>query len=118
MDKQWKAKWIEALRSGKYNQAREILYNGEGYCCLGILCDISGLGKWTEDREYINTFGDDSSLTTLPEFVFTAMGFYESNPIPLQGMNLDIRKGDGSLAELNDNGFTFSQIADIIEYFL
>lgn len=32
-------KWLEALRSGNYKQARGSLYNqySDGYCCLGVL---------------------------------------------------------------------------------
>lgn len=41
MDKKLKAKWIKALRSGKYQQAREMLVGGHGaYCCLGVLSRI------------------------------------------------------------------------------
>lgn len=36
-----KRKWIAALRSGKYRQATDSLYDGSrGYCCLGVLCRI------------------------------------------------------------------------------
>jgi len=28
--------WIERLRSGEYNQTRETLCDGTGYCCLGV----------------------------------------------------------------------------------
>lgn len=31
-------KWDTALRSGEYDQAAEVLYDGDnGYCCLGVL---------------------------------------------------------------------------------
>lgn len=48
MDPTVKAKWLEALRSGKYPQTRGKLRRTEpgineqnlGYCCLGVLCDI------------------------------------------------------------------------------
>lgn len=43
LDAALKAKWIEALRSGDYEQARGTLYDGEGYCCLGVLCKVAGL---------------------------------------------------------------------------
>lgn len=39
MDIAIKAKWIEALRSGEYEQARnELLTSGEkpAYCCIGV----------------------------------------------------------------------------------
>ena len=34
------AKWLDALRSGKYRQASESLRTNEGYCCLGVACDV------------------------------------------------------------------------------
>jgi hypothetical protein len=43
MDAQLKKKWIDALRSGEYPQARGALTDGEGFCCLGVLCKISGV---------------------------------------------------------------------------
>ena len=37
--------WVEALRSGKYQQIkgvlRQPLANGYGHCCLGVLCEIT-----------------------------------------------------------------------------
>ena len=55
MDAQLKAKWVEALRSGEYEQAREMLHdvaNG-GYCCLGVLCKVMGaeFGPGSEKHE-------------------------------------------------------------------
>lgn len=47
MDKALKAKWLEALRSGKYKQGRGKLRSvDDEFCCLGVLCDISGQGQW------------------------------------------------------------------------
>lgn len=39
-------KWLRALRSGKYKQARSNLRDGNRFCCLGVACDLSKLGKW------------------------------------------------------------------------
>jgi hypothetical protein len=37
MDKKLKAKWIRALRSGKYKQARGALTRGPNHhCCIGV----------------------------------------------------------------------------------
>jgi len=33
-------KWVVALKSGKYKQARSRLKNGDNYCCLGVLCNL------------------------------------------------------------------------------
>lgn len=48
MDAGLKAKWIAALRSGKYEQVRMALrrtgYNAaDTYCCLGVLCVVAGI---------------------------------------------------------------------------
>lgn len=44
MDKEVKARWLEALKSGKYRKARKRLRNKKGgMCCLGVLCDVAGL---------------------------------------------------------------------------
>ena len=44
MDAKLKAKWIEALRSGDFKQARGSLkdeFDGS-YCCLGVLATVAG----------------------------------------------------------------------------
>jgi hypothetical protein len=43
-----KAKWIEALRSDRYKQARTALHKikGGGFCCLGVLCDVIDSTSW------------------------------------------------------------------------
>lgn len=62
MDKKLKAKWVKALRSGKYPQSTGYLYDafGGGYCCLGVLCkvkgakrdEISGLGYPNDTKRF------------------------------------------------------------------
>ena len=48
MEAKMKKRWIKALRSGEYEQGREDLKVDEKFCCLGVLCDISGLGSWSK----------------------------------------------------------------------
>ena len=43
MDAHLKAKWVEALRSGEYKQARLMLEDDGRFCCLGVLCKVAGL---------------------------------------------------------------------------
>ncbi|MDE3022805.1 MAG: hypothetical protein KGI54_13265, partial [Pseudomonadota bacterium] len=43
--------WVAALLSGKYEQIRGALRRGSGFCCLGVLCDISETGVWKPDVE-------------------------------------------------------------------
>ena len=83
-----KAKWVEALRSGKYKQGIGRLYRPESneYCCLGVLCRVADV-----DLE------SDSSLNY--GLVFQPLG---------------LRKY-WDLVEMNDNGSSFARIADYIE---
>ena len=57
--------WINALRSGNYRQTKYYLNNSEGYCCLGVACEIfkNELNlKKTEYKEYTNYNDLTSSL--------------------------------------------------------
>jgi len=96
-------KWVKALRSGKYEQARGALRVEDAFCCLGVACDISGLGKWEEYRLYQQYLGQQIFL---PHAVKEWLGLQDcfgslSHP--------------WSLAALNDSGRSFNEIADIIE---
>lgn len=57
-----KAKWVEALRSDKYVQVKDKLFEGRNgvvrCCALGVLNDISGLGDWDSDDMYRVSFDD------------------------------------------------------------
>lgn len=45
--------WIKALRSGKYKQGMGFLRDSQdGYCCLGILCDLAGYPSTLEGKSY------------------------------------------------------------------
>jgi hypothetical protein len=48
MDPEVKAKWVEALRSGEYKQGQLLLKKERPdgtakHCCLGVLCEITGV---------------------------------------------------------------------------
>lgn len=104
MNPEVKTRWIEALRSGRYKQTRGQLRDDEGFCCLGVLCDISGLGKWDQNGCYRRNLS--GHRLDLPFFVAE---WAELPSYPLASDNTP-------LAELNDfSGLTFPQIADIIE---
>lgn len=49
-----KKRWIAALCSGKYQQARNGLRTTQGFCCLGVLCDLIDSTKWhrAEGRDW------------------------------------------------------------------
>jgi hypothetical protein len=100
--------WCEALRSGKYKQGKGALKRDGSFCCLGVLCDISGISKWN-DYSALNTYlGRDGIL---PESVQEWAGM---------GSQLGELPVAPDLSELNDgnndeHGKTFAEIADIIE---
>lgn len=43
MNARLKVKWVRALRSGKYRQARLALREEGAYCCLGVLCRVADI---------------------------------------------------------------------------
>jgi hypothetical protein len=51
MEPDAKAKWLEALRSGKYQRAQQQLEKAGSYCCLGVLCETMGWEYEPEDDE-------------------------------------------------------------------
>ena len=48
MIKEYKDKWLKALRSGKYTQARNRLKCNQGFCCLGVLMNTYDSNGWEE----------------------------------------------------------------------
>lgn len=109
-----KAKWVAALRSGKYVQGRGRLHNASGgkFCCLGVLCDLYKRGhpkaEWVDG--FFHPFGindaRESDSQALPVAVQAWAGLHAPNPAV---------NDQGSLAGLNDDGQTFDAIADVIE---
>lgn len=98
MDQAIKAKWIEALRSGKYSQAPNVLRGPQGHCCLGVLCDVVDPSRWKSDDDGWKWGGQRRYLPSSIE---------EANP--------DVRSLCGKLMEMNDDGRPFSEIASFIE---
>lgn len=102
MNAELKAKWVEALRSGRYSQTRGALRDEDGYCCLGVLCDVQGR-KWERRSGGGYLF---ASLVTPPEIISAGLDAAVAH----------------RLAEMNDGdedggrgGAAFNEIADYIE---
>lgn len=107
-----KEKWLKALQSGKFKQARDQLKDGDAFCCLGVLCELHRCevgGEWRESAEYKTSPEYYGSPFDLPSTVAIWAGLTETNPfVKTNGEKY-------SLGHLNDRGFTFSQIAELIE---
>ena len=94
LDKKLKARWVKALRSGRYKQGKGYLQDKDGKnCCLGVLCRISRI---KEEMDHLKIGGG---------FLFAG------------AKNFGLRSHVQSiLAELNDNDVSsFEAIADFIE---
>jgi hypothetical protein len=108
--KEHRRKWVAALRSGEYGQTKNELTNGRNFCCLGVACEISGLGEWVDGEEtaWAYKVGSDVNGSVLPELVCKWLGLRTD-----QGWHSIT--DSVSLATLNDAGKKFSTIADLIE---
>lgn len=105
LPKIFKAKWIAALRSKKYKQGKENLYNPDTdtYCCLEVACSILGIpNKILENK---------------------GMPFSINNPIAdkklikfFKGEKNESRIVQDDLVDMNDtDGKSFIQISNWIE---
>lgn len=110
MDKKVKKEWIAALRSGEYKRCRNVLHDGEGFCCLGVLLDIAYDGDWVSIPNGCGTprwrLGNEELL---PSGSFLRrVGISDDNARQLAHMN------DGT-DTLSGKGRSFRQIANWIE---
>lgn len=122
MDKKLRAKWIRALRSGKYRKATGSLEkisvrSGKtlGNCCLGVLCRITKQralkpvkfndGRYNDSLCFIRA-GNDSFL---PEATAKRLGLTRKMQELLAQMN------DGGIKQKGGRPHNFKSIADFIK---
>ncbi len=109
-------KWVEALESGDYKQARNVLHDSNSFCCLGVLCDLyhkeTGKGEWVALSFKV---GDVSWMTSLPPAVQEWAQMYSDVGFPTDARSVyphSIKPGQESLVYLNDKlSKTFPEIA-------
>jgi hypothetical protein len=118
MDAKLKKKWLNALRSGKYKQGKNSLRQPgfasdsekDRFCCLGVLCDIVEPKKW---KKHVSNLGPSWTHCGKEEMP-------NDDLIKKFGLdNLWSRSDTDSVAikvaEMNDNGRSFEQIANWLE---
>ena len=110
MNPQIKQKWVSALRSGGYQQTKGRLHDEDGFCCLGVLCDLylkENQLEWEPSTHYNNVYMFQDMVGCLPVSVKEWADLEYCNP--------RVDDQTDSLIGLNDSGSTFEQIADVIE---
>lgn len=101
MNRDLKAKWIAALRSGEYRQVHGELRSGSGgterFCCLGVLCEVARVRRVVQEQYRF----DDGTISgiCLAGALLAAVGDDRQN----------------QLMSLNDAPTAFADIADWIE---
>ena len=103
MNEELKIKWLAALRSEDYTQGKDYLCKNNKFCCLGVLCDVIDSSKWVKS-------------------MFTPGAFGYIDPICMGGLPVHIGEKFNinsvmqfQLSSMNDNGYSFAEIADFIE---
>ena len=131
MDAEIKKQWLARLRDPETKQCQEMLTQTEAdgtpsFCCLGVLTNIYA------DKEHIHFAGSVSVLRdgrgeALPEEVGNWAGITDPSPtvrttpevmerVAAAGKyNVTHHQEVIPLAVLNDSGFSFAEIADLIE---
>lgn len=115
-----KKMWLKALRSGKYAQCEGQLVDESNpkttkFCCLGVLTNL--YVEETGDAEaWKSKYADDDpdTATVLDEAVVVWAGLPDENP-DVKGISDKNGYAYDTLAEMNDSGHSFKEIADIIE---
>jgi hypothetical protein len=106
-------KWVDALRSGEYEQGKMCLCNKYNkYCCLGVACEIvykNGVILSIEKLEYGKYY--NGNHVEWPDIVKKWFGFYKTTPI-----RFEYNGRSYGFIGLNDTAeATFEEIADLIE---
>lgn len=134
MNQDIKARWTKALRSGEFgqitgalNKIPTIYDEKEGFCCLGVLCEIAVEDGIIERIKYDN-LGD---VGYVPLGGKAADGYVEFAVLPVAVQEwAGLTSGNGEYSEGNDFGgpvrrtlvganddlrLSFSEIADIVD---
>ncbi len=103
MKKDIAIRWVEALRSGTYSQAQQQLKTADGYCCLGVLCEITqDKHAWRFDGYTLRCEDEDDEREILPDSIRGAFDITLNQQDDFTNMNDDL-------------GMSFAQIADYIQ---
>lgn len=107
LEKEFAKRWIDALRSDKYEQGDGFLENADGkYCCLGVACRMDHPKVNLFKKFFIDSDGTSSG--------FISKNLEKTMPALLRGSD-DTNEFVKLVSGMNDGGQSFHQIADWIE---
>lgn len=92
MSPEFARKWADALRSGRYAQATGTLRNPDGFCCLGVACDLIDPEAWKADNRYLAFTFRGLALKFIPLPVRRAIGISDAEVDVLIQMNDGMKK--------------------------
>lgn len=130
MNKEIATRWVKALRSGKYKQGKNALKyktarGAVRHCCLGVLCELYNQDKKRKQKPTISVKPAAPYSADLPDGCSVYAFAGNSTTLPtkvMQWAGMHSNAGeiadefeDESLAEINDDGYSFKKIAQIIE---
>ena len=107
MNQEIKQRWIQALRSGEYEQGYENLYHCGKFCCLGVLTDLYIKEhdlQWHKDVADLWSFENNGG--TVPESVQKWAGISNDMPVIL---------GEPVVVYNDKYHLSFDEIASLIE---
>ena len=109
MNPRIKQLWINALRSGSYQQGRGRLRGEDGFCCLGVLCDLHprSRSEWKQHDGNWSSFGHHVHYPPLK--IWEWAGALDRKRMPVRPAE------EIELAKMNDRGASFNDIADFVE---
>lgn len=103
---EFKQKWIDALRSGKYTQCKsELASLTGGYCCLGVACIVAG--HRYEDLIGLGFIGNSDEH---------GVKYFKTDLVPALIQGSSVAGISYKLQQMNDVAEkSFNEIADYIE---
>lgn len=108
MNKVVKEMWVDALRSGEFQQICENLHDGSNFCALGVLYELyrrdTGKGVWK-----LVSRGNEYELTEISDMEVCEWAGVEDLYFLIQLDSL------AYLTDLNDEGNAFTALALLIE---
>jgi hypothetical protein len=99
----FKERWLKALESGEYAQTEGFLCReGEGFCCLGVACELAGMVAHDRGADGIFYAGKSG---VAPANIVKRLHLRDESGTAVGGA------GFVGLAVANDKGTTFAEIA-------